>query len=237
MPGSAWRWLSGAMLLALSGGLAASGETRLLTHLRVADVATLKAGAPSFNSEGFRTDDSGAPVWVAYYFLGALQDEARLGGFGLSAAPDGIPVNLANATLTFQSSNMATPDVVAGTGLTVQVAGTPIVIDEATLRRMLGQSAADAALARPSALRQLVQIRQYAVPPDTDTSMILEVLRLENLRPLALEIVVGQGPIPAELVAFEQAMNGNWFVRNKTPALIIGSVLVAGLLLLRRLRR
>jgi hypothetical protein len=82
-----------------------------------------------------------------------------------------------------------------------------------------------------------VQIRQYAVPAETDTSMILEVVRLENMQALALEIVVGQGPIPNELLAFEQAMNGNWFVRNKTPAAIIGAIVVAGWLLLRRLRR
>ena len=231
-----WRALAIA-LMCISGAASADGETRLLTHLRVADVASLKAGANSFNSEGFRTDASGAPLWVANYFLGALQDESRLGGLGLSALPDGVPVNLANATLTFNSTNMSTPAVEAGTGLTVQVAGTPIVIDEATLRTMLGETAADTALARPSALRQLVQIRQYAVPTDTDTRMILEVLRLENMQPLALEIVVGQGPIPNELLAFEQAMNGNWLVRNKTPAAIIGLLAVGGWLLLRRLRR
>lgn len=226
-----------SLLLFVSTISAAAEEPRLLTHLRVADVATLKANTPSFNSEGFQTDGSGAPIWVAYYFLGALQDESSLGGFGLSALPDGIPVNLSNATLTFNSTNMATPDVEAGKGLTVKVAGTPIIIDEPTLRAMLGEDAANTALARPSALRQLVQIRQYAVPAETDTSMILEVVRLENMQALALEIVVGQGPIPNELLAFEQAMNGNWFVRNKTPAAIIGVIVVGGWLLLRRLRR
>ena len=213
-----------------------AGETRYLTHLRVANAAELKPESASLSSEGFVAEKDNGRIWVVYYFLGALTDESQLGGLGLSALPDGVAVNLGNATLTFNSPNMALPEIQAGKGLVVEVAGTPITFDESDLREMLGNDAADLALSRPSSLRQLVRIRHYDIPDDTPTAMLLEVLRLENMQPLALELVVGQGPIPPELVAFEQAMNGNWLSRNRVPAIIIGSVVLGGLWLLRRLR-
>jgi hypothetical protein len=216
---------------------AAESETRLLTHLKLKNVTELKVGDPSQSTEGFEIDPSLGRVWVAYYVLGALQDESHIGGIGLSALPDGVPVSISNATLTFNSPNMAIPDVQPGTGLTVKVNGTPIAFDEADLRHMLGDEAANAALARPEALRHVVQLRRYDIPDDTPTAMLVEVLRIDNMQPLAIELVVGQGAIPKDLEAFEQAINGNWFVRNRVPSLIIGTILLAGLWLMRRLRR
>lgn len=215
---------------------ASAAETRYLTHLRVDKAAELKPESASISSAGFSAEKGNGRIWVVFYFLGALTDESQLGGLGLSALPDGVPVNLGNATLTFNSPNMAIPEIQAGKGLVVEVAGTPITFDENDLREMLGDEAANLALSRPSSLRQLVQIRHYDIPADEPTAMLLEVLRLENMQPLALEIAVGQGPIPPELVAFEQAMNGNWFNRNRVPTIIIGSIVLGGLWLLRRLR-
>ncbi|NQD35857.1 hypothetical protein HPT27_02410 [Permianibacter sp. IMCC34836] len=224
-------------LCAMQANPGRAAETRVLGYYKLDDISAFAESKLLPGTVGFQADPKAGPVWVAYYFLGALHDSAKLGGIGLSATPEGVPVSLGNATITINSPNMAIPDLEPGVGLQVEFAGTPITVSEEDLRQLLGDDAASTALAEPDALRHLVVIRHYQIPDDNPTAMSIEVLRVENMQPLTFEMVVGQGPVPETLQAFETAINGNWISRNRVPSAILGSIGLFAIWVFRRLSR
>lgn len=92
-------------------------------------------------------------------------------------------------------------------------------------------------------LRGEVDLRQVAVLHSIDlrevdiTHLSVTLKRSSGVRPLFVELQPGQGPLPRELAAFAEQVNGPWLWRHRYEAGMVGSGVALGALALWRLWR
>jgi len=95
-----------------------------------------------------------------------------------------------------------------------------------------------AALAQPDSLLRAVEVFRYAMETDSDgdAQFLLTLEQHRNLRPLFVEVMLGQGPLPREMEAFVREANGPWYVRYRNEAGGLAVILLLGAFVLWRLR-
>lgn len=86
-------------------------------------------------------------------------------------------------------------------------------------------------------VRRVVVIREVAIQRPALTRFGLQVTRLQGLRPLRVEVQLGQGPVPREARAYADGVNGTGLKRYANEAAMIGSGVLLGALAIWRLRR
>lgn len=212
--------------------------TKILTFTKIVDPKAFRPGGEGGRTEPFRIDPELGETWVAYYYVGALVDESKDGVTSFDVGPTFTPKDVASAFVAFESATMSRP--VAKPGLTIQYAGVTLELTAKDLERHLGKAGYEAylkALEHPSNVRHLVELRRYRVPRNEAPEVLASVVRLENMKPISLEIVVGQGALPKEMQEFMKQANGSWIFRHRMKLLVIASVALIGGIVLWRLRR
>lgn len=234
---------------ALGLALAASAQTTV-GPTRQIDTITLagsKTMADKFGvrSQPFRADSRDGPVWLVYYFIGEVEASEQDAEVSFEMFLDGVKMNPRDTFALFRARYMrpVTQDDVApqAEGTTIPLAawaGMPSVPD--ALSRALGAEAARALMGDAQArgrLRHVVVTQRLPVPPGEDTFASISLRRAQGFTPLYLRVHIGQGPVPRELEQWSRQTSGPWWTRYRELLLMVGVVVAAGLLLLRRLVR
>ena len=238
------RWaLGGALLCGLVTSAGADAplvdQTRILDKFTITDVKDFSKKSMPVKSKAFKSQAGAGPVWVLYYYVAALPDPSSSGETLFDVGVTDVKMNPADTVMLFASDQMASIDrskPMKEPGETGYV--TPVAA--LALKQRLPESDYAAymkALRSDKAVRHLVASKSYDVPVGTETQVLVSTLRTTNMRPMSLEVVVGQGPMPRELQAFSKKTNGSWFVRHLNAMAALGALLLAGLYMLYRLRR
>lgn len=160
--------------------------------------------------------DNGAP-WVFYYYIAALENGG--GDTRFEAMPQGIFVNAADVHIAFNSKSMAKGEPkkfsVFQTLLSQQLPDAHVLIESPDLSRFA-----------PEQLRSqsLLKFYNYGELLRAPSSIGINLTHTENLTPVALYAIAGQGPVPEEIQQFIDQTRGSWFQRYRH---IIYSVLIA----------
>ena len=85
--------------------------------------------------------------------------------------------------------------------------------------------------------RQLVQVNHYNVLASKVTQVGVSMNTLANMKPGPLQVIVGQGKLPADLIKYMEKSNGSWFSRYRNFVLMVITALVVGFFALRALRK
>jgi hypothetical protein len=83
---------------------------------------------------------------------------------------------------------------------------------------------------------QLLQVQRYIIPETEPGQIHVSLRTLENMQPLSLEVLIGQGPIPEATKAFAQRRNRSWFHRNQNFLYMLAATLAIAAFAIRRLR-
>ena len=177
----------------------------------------------------FEAHTGAGPVWVVLHVVTRPQTPADSGEALFSLGPTNTRMNALDAGMSLQSRNMRRP--AAGwmaDGTTPMLGANPA-----------GHLSADdvAALAQPDSLLRAVEVFRYPMETDNDgdAQFLLTLEQHRNLRPLFVEVTIGQGPLPRELEAFIREANGPWYVRYRNEAGGLVVILLLGAFALWRL--
>lgn len=207
----------------------------LIDNFVITDVKGLANPGHTRSSKPFVVDPEGGSVWVMTNYLAEEGDEDALSVTSFDIMPEGVPVPAGSNIARFPAQEMARfkPEE----GLALNVGGKTIKLTDNVLRELMTPEQFDELLkARESTkgVLQLVQLQRFNIPADTETVIRIDLTRLENMKPHSLEVVIGQGAVPEELVTFMDKKNGSWFYRNRNMLGIIGFSLLLGGWLWRR---
>ncbi len=169
------------------------------------------------------------PVWILYYYVGQLTDENQSGMTSFSVVPEGVKVNPNEMFVRFESGTMGKPDTTPSFALSQDPEVAQLI--EREIKKKL-QNVPNSSTASISQIRYQ-SVAQYYPKITGDTLMLLEPARIENMQPLSLELIVGQGDVPDVLKHFIQQTNGSWLQRNKTLLIIITLIAAAGIFIQR----
>ena len=151
--------------------------------------------------------DNGLP-WIFYYYIGAVDGEE--GETRFEAMPEGIPVDLTDAYIGFNSKSMgkgAPKDIkILQALLSKNLPDQHVLIEAPDLTPYDPQQLRYQTLLKPYNNQRLLQ---------EPASFGLSQVRSEHLKPVALYIVTGQGPIPDEIQQFINQTHGSWFQRYR----------------------
>lgn len=178
----------------------------------------------------FEAHAGAGPVWAVVHVVARPQAPSDSGEALFSLGPTGTKMNPVDAAMAVNSRSMRRPTadwMAAGT--------TPM-----TGANPAGHLSDDdlAALAQPDSLLRAVEVFRYAMETDSDgdAQFLLTLEQHRNLRPLFVEVTLGQGPLPRELEAFVREANGPWYVRYRNEAGGLAVILLLGAFVLWRLR-
>lgn len=207
----------------------------LIDNFIITDIKGLANPGHTRSSKAFVVDPKDGPVWVMTNYLAEEGDEDALSVTSFDIMPEGVPIPAGSNIVRFPAQEMARfkPEE----GLTLNVGGKTIKLTDNVLRELMTPEQFDELLkARESTkgVLQLVQLQRFYIPADTETVIRIDLTRLENMKPHSLEVVVGQGAVPEELVTFMDKKNGSWLYRNRHILGMIGFSLLLGGWLWRR---
>lgn len=232
------RWL--LALLLVTGPLAANETdtrpTEILGTLQITDFEAMKKEFSGPSTGAFFTE-TGDTIWVMVHYIAQIGDADSRGETSFEIIPMNVQVPMGQNIMLFQSDSMAKID--PKQPLRLNVGGKLVELDDDTLRTLMSEEdfkAYQASREPPAKMRQLIALRKFIIPPGSDTEVRVEVVRNENMLPQRLEMVVGRGAVPPELLAFMEAQNGSWFYRNRHLLAMLGTVLLGGGYVLRRLK-
>lgn len=151
--------------------------------------------------------DNGQP-WVFYYYIGAVNGDE--GETRFESMPEGIPVDITEAYIGFTSKSMGK--------------GTPK--DFKTLQSLLSTTlpegyplieTPDLSQYNPEQLRYQTLLKTYNIPRllQEPSSFGISQVRSENIKPVALYVITGQGDVPKEIQEFIEQTHGSWFQRYR----------------------
>lgn len=178
----------------------------------------------------FEAHTGAGPVWVVLHVVARPQTPSDGGEALFSLGPTNTKVNAVDAGMALHSRNMRRP--AAGW----MDAGTTPMIGANPKAHLSDDDLA--ALAQPEALLRAVAVFRYPMETDGDgeAQFLLTLEQHRNLRPLFVEVTIGQGPLPRELQAFIRDANGPWYVRYRNEAGGLAAILLLGAFVLWRLR-
>lgn len=201
--------------------------TQILNH-KLYDSQTLQDDK---ESQGFsvRPTAGAGPVWILYYYVGQLKDEDESAMTSFRVVPEGVQVNPNEMFVRFESGTMGKPDTAPSLALSQDPAVAQLI--EKDIQQKL-QTLPNASTAAINHIRYQ-SIAQYYPKITSETLMLLELARIENMQPLSLEVIVGQGDVPDVLKHFVKQTNGGWIQRNKNIFLILIMLITAGFFIQR----
>jgi hypothetical protein len=178
----------------------------------------------------FEAHAGAGPVWAVVHVVARPQSPSDRGEALLSLGPTNTRMNALDAGMALHSRNMRRPAVDwMAAGTTPMIGANP-----------KGHLSDDdlAALAQPDSLLRAVEVFRYPMETDDDgdAQFLLTLDQHRNLRPLFVEVTLGQGPLPRELQAFIRDANGPWYVRYRNEAGGLAAILLLGAFVLWRLR-
>jgi hypothetical protein len=162
--------------------------------------------------------DNGQP-WVFYYYIGAVNGDE--GETRFESMPEGIPVEITDAYIGFTSNSM----------------GKGVPRDFKILQSLLSKTLPDGyplietpdlSTYNPEQLRYQTLLKTYANPKllQEPTSFGISQVRSENMKPVALYVITGQGTVPEEIQQFIDQTHGSWFQRYRHIIFILLIVLI-----------
>lgn len=193
---------------------------------------SLQPGAATVRSLEFQPSRDGGPLWTMLDIValreGGGDDDEMV--FELSLLD--VPMQVADSVLIVKGSAMVKPDGASWPRDDQGRLASPS-------RRPLPGPEHDALANGLAAgrVRRLVVIREFDIRRPAPTRFGVGARRLQGLRPLRVELQLGQGPVPRELRAYANRVNGAWLKRHVGEAALIGSGVLLGALAIWRLRR
>lgn len=215
------------------GSLKIIDDFVIVPPIKVSDVAPGR-------SKEFTADASLGRVWVLVNYTAQLIDPARDAVTTFSIVPEGVRVDALDSISVFQSRFMARVD--AANDLSIPIApGTYLRSIEDVMSRMRPMererfvaNIGDALKQKEHWRRGLIK-REFQVAPTDFGQIIASLQNIENARVIALQIVVGQGPLPPEVNAMLVERDGSWLYRHRKIAYFVVGMLVVWFLVARLL--
>lgn len=170
------------------------------------------------------------PVWAVVHVVAKPEAPSASGEALISLGPTNTKMNPVDAAMALHSRNMRRP---AADWMADQ--RTPLIHANPKGRLSDGDLAA---LGAPEALLHGVEVFRYPMDTGSDggAQFLLTLEEHRNLRPLFVEVMLGQGPLPREVQAFVRAAHGPWYVRWRNEAGGLAVILLLGAFALWRLR-
>ena len=170
------------------------------------------------------------PVWAVLHVVAKPEAPAESGEALFSLGPTNTKMNPVDAAMALDSRNMRRP--AAGW---MADGRTPMIGANAKGRLSDGDLAA---LEAPESLLRAVEVFRYPMDTGGDggAQFLLTLEQHRNLRPLFVEVMLGQGPLPREVEVFVREANGPWYVRYRNEAGGLAVILLLGAFALWRLR-
>lgn len=207
---------------------APSHPTRLIDNFIITDVKGLASKKiTGYKSKGFVAEPNGGPVWVMTNYLAEEGDGDALGVTSFDIMPSNVKVRAGDNVVRFPAREMARFRI--EDGLTLNISGKTIKLTDNVLRELMTpEQFADYLKAKEKAkgLLQLVQLQTFDVPANTDSDIMIDLTRLENMKAHSLEVVIGQGDVPPELLSYMEKQNGSWLYRNRHMLAMIATLLL-----------
>lgn len=200
--------------------------------------ADARGRMPGRSSKAFLPRAGAGPVWVLFHSLAVLEGAESTSQMIFDVGLLNMPVNLSLSVLGVRARWMRAPQAKQwpsdGDG------GLLAPLSRRPLKDLLNTSdlaLVTAGLMDGLALRQSVVIRQFPVGKPEETALHVSLKQADGLRPLLLDMEIGQGPVPREAEAFASRINGSWLTRHAYEVAFIGTGVAAGAALLWRLSR
>ncbi len=211
----------------------AQNPTRIIDTFTVVDGNKLRS-FPTKSTVSFVNDPDKGPIWVVLSYTGQLIDGARDGLMVLEVSPEGVPLVSMDSFSQFESQHMM-PYLVEGnapvTALAPIIAGIPPILSQDDIKLKIGADD----LARYNAmfkdqqrLLQLIKTNRFVVPKGKSARLLFTLAKIENMNFGTLQVIVGQGDIPTELLGYIEDRNGSWFYRYRHLLAFIGGVILLG---------
>lgn len=203
--------------------------TVLIDNFIITNVKELASGGKTRTSKSFVVDPKDGPVWVMTNYLAEEGEERGIGMTTFDIMPRNVQVPAGTNIALFPSREMARfkPEE----GLKLTVSGKTFTLSDNVLRELMTPeqfSAYQKAKESMDGILQLVKVQRFNIPADTETEIGIDMLRLENMTPHSLEVIIGQGSIPPELEAYMEKQNGSWLYRNRHMLAMIASFMLLG---------
>lgn len=231
---------AGGLLAAPAQALVEEGRLidRLVMAGREAFTPNARGQMPGRSSKAFLPRAGAGPVWVMFHSLAVLEGAESSSQMIFDVGLSNLPVNLSLSVLGVRARWMRAPQAKLwprdGDGsLLAPLSRQPLK----DLLNANDLALVTAGLMDGLALRQSVVIRQFPVDKPAETALQVSLKQMEGLRPLLLEMEVGQGPVPREADAFASRINGSWLARHAYEVAFIGTGVAAGAAVLWRLGR
>lgn len=210
-----------------------SSAVRIIDSFTVVDGNKLRS-FPTKSTVAFPNDPDQGPIWVVLSYTAQLIDPLKDGVMMLEVSPEGVPLVSMDSFSQFESQHM-TPYLIEGVApiisLVPVVAGVPPILSQDDIKQKM--SAEDlarynATFKDPQRLLQLVRTNTFVVPKSRGARLLFTLSKIENMNFGTLQVIVGQGEIPQELVGYIEGRNGSWYYRYRYMLAFIAGVIVLG---------
>jgi hypothetical protein len=224
-----------SLLASLLPSFAASAQNnmRIIDSFTVVDANKLRS-FPAKSTVAFPNDPEKGPIWVVLSYTGQLVDPLKDGLMVLEVSPEGVPLVSMDSFSQFESQHM-TPYLIDGVApmisLVPVVAGVPPIMSQSEImQKMSPEELAryKATFTDPQRLLQLIRTNTFVVPKSRGARLLFTLSKIENMNFGTLQVIVGQGDIPQELVGYIEGRNGSWTYRYRYMLAFIAGVIVLG---------
>lgn len=230
----------GSTLAAAAAGLSRAADaplteaTRLLPPLVMTGARLAPAGAPS--SAEF-TPRKGS-MWVLAHAVAVVEGAALTAEAVFEVTLAGLPMTPTDTVMFVKARRMRAPVAAVWPRDDEGRPKAPMTRRPIDWKgRPADLAALEAGLMGEVDLRQVAVLHPIDVRQSEATGLTVALKRSSGLRPLLVEWQAGQGPLPRELTAFAEQVNGPWLWRHRYEAALIGSGVALGGLALWRLQR
>lgn len=215
--------------------------TRIIDDFTITDKFPSKDGAPRLSKE-FDSKPELGPVWVLLNYTGEVIDPSKDGLTAFTVMPEGVKVSLMNSFTLFQARHMNPYKLDMDRTLTVS--GKTKILSQSDIKSLMTpeeyvkyRAAAKAELQKVENWRQLIVKKSFVLTAKDYGLIDIWTQNIENMRPISLQVIVGQGSIPDDLNQYIEARNGSWFYRYRQFFYIVGAILLMGFLARRYLAK
>jgi hypothetical protein len=227
-----------ALACSLPLACAAQNSSRIIESFTVVDGSKLNS-FPAKSTAPFLNDPEKGPIWVVLSYTAQLIDPLKDGIMVLEVSPEGVPLVSMDSFSQFESQHM-TPYLVEGVApmisLVPVVAGVPPILSQDEIKQKMSKedlTRYNATFTDPQRLLQLIRTNTFVVPKSKGARLLFTLSKIENMNFGTLQVIVGQGEIPAELAGFIEGRNGSWYYRYRYMLAFIAGIIVLGFMVRR----
>ncbi len=213
--------------------------TRIIDHFIIDRTLLAKTGQ-RHSSVDFESKPELGPVWVILNYTAKVTGPGGDGRTAFGVFPEAVAVPIGEAFMLFQARFMANYQV--DDTLTLYFAGKSRVLTRSEMREVMTAeqfaqytAAINEEKKRTSDWVQLVQTNRYQIPATEPGKIHVEMNTLEGMQPMNLEVLVGQGLVPAGFKTYMERRNRSWFHRYQHFIYLVGVALALWFLAARYL--